>query len=69
MQEGKNGPRPRAKASVLQIRRIVRQFLTFCAEQGFVEKTPIPKSEASKGGGVRIPKDEKPTQAGAAEAE
>ena len=57
MQEGKNGPRPRAQASVLQIRRIVRQLLIFCTAQGYVEKTPLPKSESEKKGGVRLPKD------------
>ena len=65
----KNRGKPRAEASVKQIRRIVRQFLIWCAEQGYVEKIPVPKNEASKGGGVRLPKDEEPSQTEAAEAE
>ena len=37
--------KPRAKASVLQIRRIVRGALVFWHEQGHLESVPLPKDE------------------------
>jgi len=45
MQPGKDGPRPRAEASILQIRRIVRSALVWWHEQGFIEDVPLPKDE------------------------
>ena len=36
---------PRAKASILQIRRIVRGALMFWHEQGHLETVPLPKDE------------------------
>ena len=45
MQPGKNGPKPRAKASILQIRRIVRSALVFWHEQGLLDNVPLPKTE------------------------
>lgn len=46
----KNGERPRAKLSINQHRRIARQFLIWCHEQGWVETMPVPKDEAELGG-------------------
>ena len=37
--------KPRAKASILQIRRIVRGALVFWHEQGFAENVALPKTE------------------------
>jgi hypothetical protein len=37
--------KPRAEASVLQIRRIVRAALVWWHEQGYSEKLPLPASE------------------------
>ena len=37
--------KPRAKASILQIRRIVRGSLVFWHEQKHLEKVPLPKTE------------------------
>ena len=45
MQPGKNGPKPRAKASILQIRRIVRSALVFWHEQGYAATVAIPKED------------------------
>jgi len=45
MQPGKDGSRPRAEASILQIRRIVRSALVWWHEQGFIEDVPLPKEE------------------------
>ena len=46
MQPGKDGPRPRAEASILQIRRIVRSALVWWHEQGFFSgDVPLPNSE------------------------
>jgi len=45
MQPGKDGPRPRAEASILQIRRIVRSALVWWQEQGFIEDVPLPKED------------------------
>ena len=44
-QPGKDGPKPRAEASVLQIRRIVRSALVWWQEQGYLEAVPLPKDE------------------------
>jgi hypothetical protein len=54
MQSGKDGMRPRAEASIKQIRRITRQFLIWTAEQGYVKKAPVPRDESERGGGVRV---------------
>ena len=45
MQPGKDGLKPRAKASVLQIRRIVRSALVYWHEQGLSERLPLPTAE------------------------
>ena len=45
MQPGKDGPKPRAAASVLQIRRIVRSALVWWSEQGYIETVPLPNDE------------------------
>jgi hypothetical protein len=45
MQPGKDGPKPRAEASILQIRRIVRAALVWWKEQGYSESVPLPKTE------------------------
>jgi len=40
--------KPRAKASILQIRRIVRGALVFWHEQGYLDNVPLPKAEKEK---------------------
>ena len=45
MQPGKDGPKPRAAASVLQIRRIVRSALVWWREQGYAATVAIPKED------------------------
>ena len=45
MQPGKDGLKPRAEASVLQIRRIVRMALVWWKEQGYMERLAVPGSE------------------------
>ena len=37
--------KPRAEASILQIRRIVRGALVFWHEQGYLSSVPVPKTE------------------------
>ena len=37
--------KPRAEASILQIRRIVRGALVWWCEQGYAETVPLPKTE------------------------
>ena len=44
-QPSKDGPKPRAEASVLQIRRIVRGALVWWAERGYAAGVPVPKTE------------------------
>ena len=44
-QEGKDGPKPRAKQSILQIRRIVRDALVYWHTQGHLENVPLTKDE------------------------
>jgi len=45
MQTGKEGLKPRAQASVLQIRRIVRSALVYWHEQGLSKTIALPKDE------------------------
>jgi len=46
MQPGKDGPKARAEASILQIRRIMRSALVWWHEQGFFTgDVPLPNSE------------------------
>jgi len=45
MQPAKEGPKPRAEASVLQIRRIVRNALVWWQGQDYLETVPLPKNE------------------------
>ncbi len=45
MQPGKDGPKPRAQASILQIRRIVRQALVYWHKQGFSPLVALPKED------------------------
>ncbi len=45
MQPGKDGPKPRAQASILQIRRIVRQSLVYWHEQGFSPSVALPRED------------------------
>ena len=40
--------KPRANASILQIRRIVRGALVFWHEQGSLDNVPLPKAEKEK---------------------
>lgn len=44
-QPGKDGRKPRAEASQLQIRRIVRGALIWWKDQNYSEKIPLPASE------------------------
>jgi hypothetical protein len=44
-QPGKDGPKPRAEASILQIRRIVRSALVWWYEQGYAAGVAIPKED------------------------
>jgi hypothetical protein len=45
MQPGKEGTKPRAQASILQIRRIVRSALVWWHEQGYSDSVALPKDE------------------------
>ena len=45
MQPGKDGLKPRAQASILQIRRIVRQALVYWHEQGFSPSVALPRED------------------------
>ena len=42
--------KPSAEPTILQNRRIARQFLIWCHEQGWVKTSPVPKDEAALGG-------------------
>ncbi len=44
-QPGKDGPKPRAEASMLQIRRIVRAALVWWKEENYSERLPLPATE------------------------
>ena len=45
MQAGKDGPKPRTNASVMQIRRIVRAALVWWHAQGYLKAVPLPADE------------------------
>ena len=45
MQPGKDGLKPRAQASILQIRRIVRSALVYWHKQGYCKNVALPKTE------------------------
>jgi len=45
MQHGKDGLKPRAEASVLQIRRIVRMAILYWKETGLIDRLPLPTDE------------------------
>jgi len=45
LQPGKDGPKPRAPASILQIRRIVRAALVWCHAQGWSKSVALPADE------------------------
>jgi hypothetical protein len=45
MQPGKDGLKPRAEPSVLQIRRIVRMAIAWWHQEGIIERLPLPGSE------------------------
>ncbi|HPQ70593.1 MAG TPA: hypothetical protein PKW95_15820 [bacterium] len=40
--------RPRSPHTVAQTKRVLRQMLVFCKDQGWTDKVPLPKSEAEK---------------------
>ncbi len=46
MQPGKDGPKPKAEASIIQCHRIVRMALGWWKEAGWMEKLPLPASES-----------------------
>ena len=55
--------KPRAEASVLQIRRIVRAALVWFHEQGWLEVLPLPKDEKrflERGKGKKVEATEQP---------
>ena len=41
----KKNDKPRAKATILQIRRITRQFLVWTHEKGYIDRVPLTKDE------------------------
>ena len=45
MQPGKDGPKPRAEASQLQIKRIVRSALVWWKEENYSARLPLPATE------------------------
>ena len=45
MQTGKDGPKPRAEASQLQIKRIVRSALVWWKNENYSTRLPLPASE------------------------
>ena len=45
MQTGKDGPKPRADASQLQIKRIVRSALVWWKNENYSERLPLPATE------------------------
>jgi len=45
MQPGKDGMKPRAQASLLQIRRIVRMALVWWKDAGYMERLAVPGTE------------------------
>ena len=57
--------KPRAKASILQIRRIVRSALVWWHEQGYLASVPLPKDEKKflEPGKASKTTDEQPTAA------
>ncbi len=66
MQAGKEGMKPRAEASVLQIRRIVRSALVWWKEEDYSERLPLPASEKRylepKAKKAKVAKTDKPKQ-------
>jgi len=72
MQSGKDGMKPRAQASVLQIRRITRMALVWWKEAGFTERLPLPSDEkalAEKKAAAQEKADGKPKKGRKAKAE
>ena len=63
MQPGKDGMKPRAQASILQIRRITRMALVWWKEAGFTERLALPSEEkalAEKKAAAQAKADDKP---------
>lgn len=59
-------PRDRRPATVLQIKRITRQFLVWAEEQGYMANVPLPKTELEH---VKVAEaDEKPAKSKAGKA-
>ena len=52
--------RPRSEPTILQIKRITRQFLVWANEQGYISSIPLPADEKRflKAGPVTIPQGE-----------
>ena len=70
-QPSKDGMKPRAEASVLQIRRITRQALVWWKEAGFSDRVPLPGSErkvTEKKAAAKAAKTDKPKRARKAKA-
>ena len=71
LQPGKDGPKPRAQASILQIRRIVRAALVWWHEQGWAKTVALPASEKAflegrKGKKTKTAEPSAPAEPGAA---
>jgi len=65
MQPGKDGMKPRAQASILQIRRITRMALVWWKEAGFTECLALPSDEkalAEKKAAAQAKAEAKPKQ-------
>jgi len=63
MQPGKDGMKPRAQASILQIRRITRMALVWWKEAGLTERLALPSDEkalAEKKAAAQAKADDKP---------
>jgi hypothetical protein len=74
MQAGKDGAKPRANASVLQIRRIVRAALVWWHQQGYLKAVPLPADEKKyleprKGRKPKATEPAEPAQEAATESE
>ena len=73
MQTGKDGLKPRAPASALQIRRIVRMALVWWKETGLIERLALPAEDrkfvekAEKHAEEKVPAETKPQRVRKAE--
>jgi hypothetical protein len=61
-------PRDRRPATVLQIKRITRQFLVWAEEQGYLSTVPLPREELERAKRSGNEADEKPAKPKAGKA-